>query len=376
MAINIDNIQRSNTGEKNTYKWNSFYRALVVSAEDEKQLGRVKVRIPDIMPELGEDGTGEWCDDGLWAHPANNYLGGRNVQDTTGERCEHEDAWYQGSCLIPPKGSWVFIFFEQGDPNHPYYFGAGDFGQRKVLPECQQGPEWWKKWVLIKTRKGRCIVISDDEDDARVEITGKKRLIANEPDGDDASVFEIDANQTVIQLDERPGFEKVLIKDYRGNFINIHTDNKGLKDQLHIFFQDEIHIETLTNMFIKVGGNMDIKVDGDYKLKVGGSMHRKSTLETKEKALSFDRFALLSDKRTALTQISDLTGIEAIRTAGVKIDDGAGVIINQTVIMPSGGFLDVEISYKHGFFNTSGEINSSMVLKNCLTRTLQIWAWE
>ena len=44
-------------------------------------------------------------------------------------------------------------------------------------------------------------------------------------------------------------------------------------------------------------------------------------------------------------------------------DSIAGVIINQTVIMPSGGFLDVEISYKHGFFNTSGEINSSMVLK-------------
>lgn len=42
-----------------------------------------------------------------------------------------------------------------------------------------------------------------------------------------------------------------------------------------------------------------------------------------------------------------------------------GVIINQSIIVPSNGFLEVEISYKHEFFNyTSGDINSSMTLKS------------
>ena len=231
MNVQISNLQKSNVSERTQYKWNSFYRALVIDAHDERQLGRVKVRIPDLMPETDDDACGAWDEKGLWAHPANNYLGGRNLQDMMGDRANFQDGWYQGSCLIPPEGSWVFIFFENGDPDHPYYFGAGDYGQRKVLPENQQGPDWEKKWTLYKSRMGRCIIISDDEDDCRVEITGKKRQISNPPDGDDASVFTIDGNQTVIFLDERDGKENLLIKDYRGNYIRIHTDNTGIQDQ-------------------------------------------------------------------------------------------------------------------------------------------------
>ena len=78
MPDQVDNLQRGNLSEKSEYQWNRFHRALVVDAHDLRQLGRVKVRIPDLMPELGDDYTGDWCDDGLWAHPGNNYMGGRN----------------------------------------------------------------------------------------------------------------------------------------------------------------------------------------------------------------------------------------------------------------------------------------------------------
>ena len=47
----------------------------------------------------------------------------------------------------------------------------------------------------------------------------------------------------------------------------------------------------------------------------------------------------------------------------IQID--TGVVINQTVIIPSDGFLDSKISYKHEFFNnTSGNITSNMTLKS------------
>ena len=86
------------------------YRALVVDAHDPKKTGRVKVHIPDIMLDKGW--TGQWCSNGLWAHPANNMLGGRNTYDIDGVRCSLPDARYQGQCMIPPKGSHVFIIFE------------------------------------------------------------------------------------------------------------------------------------------------------------------------------------------------------------------------------------------------------------------------
>jgi hypothetical protein len=325
MTTRREAFQRSNLSEKGTWKWNDFYRALVIDAHDERQLGRVKVRIPDLMPEDDATQCGPWKEKGLWAHPANNYLGGRNVQDTMGQRADFEDAWYQGSCLIPPKGSWVWLFFENGDPNHPYYFGAGDYGQRKVLPENQQGPEWEKKWTLIKTKKGRCIVISDDEDDCRVEITGKKRMINNPPDGDDASVFTIDGNQTVIFLDERESHEKLLIKDYRGNYINIRTNDGGVVDQLHVFFQDDIHVETLKNLYIKTGEDMHVETGGSYLMHAKAKRDLKSDSGTKEQALSFNRVAMTSDKRLALLQIGDTAGLKASRAAGVMVSDTAGV---------------------------------------------------
>ena len=171
-----------------------FYRALVIDSDDPKQTGRVKVRIPDLMPNKSQ--CGEYCEKGLWARPGNLQLGGRNIPDTIGPRCSFTDAIYQGQCLIPPAGSHVFIFFEKGDPSKPYYFGSADYGQTKILPEHRTGGKQYLKWTTMKTKEGRSMIYSDDPFDARVEITGKKRQITNPPEGDTKSVYKIDDNQT------------------------------------------------------------------------------------------------------------------------------------------------------------------------------------
>jgi len=50
-----------------------FYRARVVENKDKEQFGRVLVWIPDLMPDIPDN-------EGIWARPANNPLGGRNTQ--------------------------------------------------------------------------------------------------------------------------------------------------------------------------------------------------------------------------------------------------------------------------------------------------------
>tara|TARA_Y100000310_G_C20659374_1_gene803817 strand:- start:596 stop:1879 length:1284 start_codon:yes stop_codon:yes gene_type:complete len=241
-----------------------MYRALVNDAHDLKKQGRVKLWIPKLMPDVEQT-------KGLWSRPANNPLGGRNKSNKDIDT-DQEDCYFQGTCLIPPKGSWVYVFFEDGDPNEPRYFGSCEVGQhtsgdeRSVPIENQQWDEWEKKWTLFKSKQGRTIIASDDPKDTRVEITGKKRLMDTEPHGNDNSVYTVPGNQTVILLDERSGshnsankagkIEKFLIRDHRNNFINFWIG----EDELHVEFDKDIHVNSKKGN-IYITALKDIHVD-------------------------------------------------------------------------------------------------------------------
>ena len=221
------------------------WRAQVVDNKDKQKFGRVLVWIPDIMPEVDRK-------KGIWARPANNPLGGRNMEADS-------DHHFMGTSYIPRKGSWVFVFFEGGNVNLPYYFGALDLENTKVLPENQVGSNYENKWTVFKSHDGRAIVISDDPDDARVEITGKKRQMNSPPTGDTNSVYTIDDNQTTILLDEREGKEKVLIRTYKGDFFHIDVDEQNL----HAYFKNDIEIKSDKNI------NMTAKEDFNIKSTIG-----------------------------------------------------------------------------------------------------------
>ena len=249
------------------------YRAKVVSNKDKEQFGRVLVWIPDLM--LGVPDT-----QGIWARPANNPVGGRNKQEGTDKN------YYMGTSLIPANGSWIWIFFETGNINRPYYFGALDLQNTPTLPENRLGREFQDKWVIFKSHAGRAIVISDDPDDERVEITGKKRKLKEPPSGDTASVYQIDTNQTTILLDERSGKQKLLIRTYKGDFINIDVENRKLmidfasdieintKGSFSLTCQDDINIKTHTGdtHIQSVTGKMSIRSGDAMAQTAGGKM--------------------------------------------------------------------------------------------------------
>lgn len=298
------------------------YRALVVDAADPKKQARVKVHVPDLMLDKGW--CGEWCTNGIWAHSANNWIGGRNIYDTDGTRCSWTDAIYQGSCMPPAKGSHVFLFFEKGDPSRPYYFGAADYGQTKTLPENRYGSSWWKKWTPIKTHDGRTLIFSDDVDDARVELTGKKRQLKRPPDGDTESVFNIDGNQTTFLIDERPGHEKVFLKDYRGNYFKMIQDEDGEQDKLYIHMGNDIHITTPKNIFITAGEDIHITAKKNIFVTALNDMHIKVTNHLTEMANLIDRFSKTNDNRYAAQNINDKAELNINVGAGITILNKAG----------------------------------------------------
>ena len=235
-----------------------FYRAKVTNNKDPEKYGRVKIWIPDLMPDI--DSTDPNVH--LWARPANNPLGGRNNIDD-------EDQYYSGTSYIPKKGSWVWCFFENGNPNRPYYWGALDIENSPVLAENQYGENYQHKWTIFKSSQGRCIVISDDPDDMRLEITGKKRKIKNPPSGDVTSVYNIIDNQTTILLDERSGKEKVLIKTYKGDYLNFDIETR----KLHIYTADDIHIKSDNSIYIEAKNNIHLKSGANTFISAGGEIH-------------------------------------------------------------------------------------------------------
>ncbi len=242
-----------------------FYRAKVLGNKDPEFRGRVIVWIPQIMPEIDPDR-------GLLARPANNPVGGRNDE---GDKEHH----FMGTSYIPKKGSWVFVFFESGNPSNPYYFGACDLENTTVLPECQQGKNPEDKWVIFKSHEGRTIVISDDPDDERVEITGKKRKMIETnqaPTGDFVSVFKITDNQTTMLLDEREEKQKILIKSHKGDYIKFDTEDRTIEIQvasdIHIKSGGHLYVTTTGDQHYMAGENMYFSAGKDIQILAGGSI--------------------------------------------------------------------------------------------------------
>ena len=283
------------------------YRAEVIDNKDTDKFGRVKVWIPDLMPDIPKQ-------KGLWARPANNPVGGRNAEGDS-------ESHYMGTSYIPKKGSWVWVFFETGNINRPYYFGALDLQNTKVLPENQLGSNYEDKWTIFKSHKGRTIIISDDPDDRRVEITGrKKKLTGDSPTGGTDSVYEIDANQNTILLDERSGKEKILIRTYKGDFIHIDV----YEQQLHMYFKSDIVVKTDGSLYFEAKEDMNIRATtGDIKIEASGK-------DVNIKAAA-DLYS------TAGNKIQELAGRDhnasamynINRQAGININHDAGTLVNE-----------------------------------------------
>lgn len=239
------------------------YRARVVEVDIEQDgekncYGSVKVYIPDLMNNLIDKNIDEFKS-GILAYPSNNPIGGYNSDDPD------KTSFYASSVYIPRKNSYVRVYFENGDPSRCFYLGPWQDKLAKLPPEnrgTHAGEEPHKVTTIFKSGEGRSIVISDSRNTERVEITGKKRDLSDSdgPQGNSSSVLKIDGNQTTILIDERSGKEKILIKTYKGDFLNINTDERTLE----VFFKNDIAFKTDGVFSIESKRGIIFKTNGDF----------------------------------------------------------------------------------------------------------------
>ena len=271
------NFKKDQTPDSSNEKLFGFYRGVVLNNRDydidkqDKNYGRVLVHIPALMDDTKV---------GLWAYPGNNPMGGRNTESLSDNKDSNSGKQeFTGSLIVPPNNSHIWIFFENGDPNRPYYWNGLDTKAHEVPPEIKvnsdKKPE--ERWLMFRSPHGRVIMISDDEDCCRVEITGKKRKT---PGNTNEHVYDILGNQKTILIDDKEGQEKILIEDEKGNYVNIRTSMDDIdihaNNIIRLYAGTAIYMNaphfgySFTSISMGGSGNVSCKINGNLELMTSG----------------------------------------------------------------------------------------------------------
>jgi hypothetical protein len=320
-------------------KYNGFYRARVTEVDCKENgianaFGGIRVFIPDIhRNEIDKN-----VDDkksGILAYPAcSGPLGGYNIDDPD------KTCYYASSFIVPLPGSYVFVFFEGGNIDQAYYMSSwmGKQSQQNekdinspILspPENRDVDEPHKVYTLLKSYDGRAIIVCDSKDQARVEITGKKRNMndSDGPQGDSKSVYQIDTNMTTILLDERDGKEKLLIRSYKGDFINFDIENR----KLYIEMEDDISIKTNGKFTLEAKEDIDIKTNANMTVQTSDNFHIKSGADFNVQSEGQGNF------KTGGSMQLQAEGTQSLKAGGVIGVDGSLTLIQQGAAQPAQG---------------------------------------
>ena len=251
---NIDDLyQTANISNKGTIndieKYSKIYRGKCIFNSDPLKQGRIKAWIPEMMDGTVND------DEGVWIRPASFTFAGNSEDGIDGA----DDC---GSVIIPPVGSYIYIFFEQGDPSKGRYF-AGASVDNSIPTECQNGQEWFNKHVILKTPKGKLLMISDAPDDGGIIIRStdrskNKREVKDTP-------LRSDSIEIAIQDTDKDKY--ILVNDGNKNYFLINEKDTEITCELN----------TGTKIFMSKDG-MDINVVGDLNINATGSIRINGTM--------------------------------------------------------------------------------------------------
>src|SRR5215207_9641445 len=130
------------------------YRGLVTDNEDEKNLGRLKAQVPEV---LGDVETG-------WALPAAPFAGDG-----------------LGLFAVPPPDSGVWIEFEAGDVSRPIWTGC--WWADGQPPKNEAGTAATPPLKIIRSEQGLLVALDDDGQTISVSDKDGKNLLKIEVQG-------------------------------------------------------------------------------------------------------------------------------------------------------------------------------------------------
>ncbi|MEU4351815.1 phage baseplate assembly protein V [Streptomyces sp. NPDC023838] len=116
-----------------THQWHGLYEAVVVDAKDPTGVGRLLVRVPEV---LGDETQ-------VWAAPSTPLAG---------PDC--------GMYVVPPADSGVWVRFLDGDPERAVCAGYRRGGSQDVPSAAKSAPPGIPQ-IVLATPSGSALVISD-----------------------------------------------------------------------------------------------------------------------------------------------------------------------------------------------------------------------
>jgi hypothetical protein len=200
-------------------QFNAIYRGIVLDNKgDEKdpaKKGRVKVFIPGVYPDEFKDKPKALP----WAEPAEGLFGGNAPVDDPKPKVETGIAGWVS------KNSWVWIFFEHGNPQYPIYFAA-----------CQGGDGWISEHNKQWTFKSHNVRIRVDEDPELKESTCKH-------DSYNSKCTEVS--------------KKLLVKD-----IPTRVDME-ISGNVHVFINGKLNMHVSGDVYEEIIGNKHETIVGN-----------------------------------------------------------------------------------------------------------------
>lgn len=244
------------------------YRGFVVDNQDPRRMGRVRVRVPEI---LGREIVTDWA-------ATNPKYGG--LPET-------------GDFVGLDIGAAVFVEFESGDVNRPLVTGTWWAHPKDASPDPpaltrSEGKTCFKDDPSVGSPKGEDGFVSADGESQCQPAS--PLFVRGGPEYPNNQVLKTRNNGVTVEVDDTPGRPRVQV--YLGADVGswLEFDQDGLsirangkeyhlveqdravksKGQMHFFAEDRLTMRTARDRFLAVKENDEQVIEGDQKVFVTG----------------------------------------------------------------------------------------------------------
>ena len=253
--------------------YSGIMRGVVKRRDDPLGEGRVAVYIPKLMtfsstnakPEESKvtPGSGKYSptSEVRSAKPVDalNYLWCRPVEYFSDDSAS--DNVVNGSYRVPQLEQTVFVFFEDEDPQKPYFYPYGPTKVGQVIPMSNME--------------------SSESNIADVSRKPNIHILSELPNGNIIGFdYNTDTNSFVVKFQN--GHKIRIMKGNDGNKIEFVTENGNLieindeEDNINVNVNNDMNADVGNNIVVNVGNNANIKLGGSANVDAGSSINLKA----------------------------------------------------------------------------------------------------